>query len=441
MKEKKYFLFILSILMLFTLYSNSCLAQQPQSLKILTKSSGVMESSASGTSQGQSAAVRAFHGGYAPDVNGARKFQWVTNGKVPGKKSARGALDGSTVSNKGNTFTTTVLADSIKIGQEADGSNAGVYKGFLSFDTSGIPQDAADISMSLVVYLKNAVINNGGRDFYLEVFKSVYTDPLWNPDWGSVIGPAQEAGVSRVYVQGHSYLPDPEAYNVDPNVGKYVIQIRDPLSLLDTGGNTRIALVSSQSYVDSASQNSGVGPIGQEYVEIYSFNEPKKELRPALLINYNGSSPQIKPALSFLAGDTYYKDTAAQPDQVYEGTTAVTFRVRYVSAAADGSSGTAPAVHQLLLDLNGNGTYDDAGEQVEMTPVDPTDTDYSDGKVYQAVVNVVSTGSSISYQFRFTDGATDAVGTPATKQLLNAIQTSKDSKSSNNLCFISSINW
>ena len=435
MKGKKYFLFILCILMLFTFYSIPRLATGAQLLSRST-SGGEMKSSASSGGSVNGALLSA--GAVARKGGTTREFRWVKeNRSAPADKSARGALDGSSFSNKGNTFTTTVLADTIKVGQQADGSTMGVYKSFLSFDTSGIPQNAENISMDLVIYVKRPVVNGEGRDFYIEVFKSVYVDPLWNSDWGAIKGPPLETEDSRINVTQLNHPADPNAsvLTIDPDSCRHVIHIRDPLSLIDWGGTTKLALVSSQTFANA-------DPAGNEYVEIYSPNAAKKELRPALIINYDGTQPQVKPTLSFLAGDTYYKDTTAYPDQVYEGTTPVTFRVRYISAAPDGNSGNLPSVHQLLIDLNGDGTYG-TGEVFDMAAVDDGDLDCSDGKDYQTVVNIVSNGkgSDIKYQFRFLDGTTEAGGTPATVQTITAIQTSKDSKSSNNLCFISSIRW
>ncbi len=262
-------------------------------------------------------------------------------------------------------------------------------------------------------------------------------EPLWNSDWGSVIGPPLETPESRINVTQLHYPPDPNASieTIDPDSCRNVIHIKDPLSLLDWGGTTKLALVSSGTFAEQQAT-------GNEYVEIFAPTAAKKELRPALLISYSGSSPQVKPVLSYLTGDAFFKDSGAQPNQIFEGHTAeVVFRARYISAAADGGSGSPPSVHQLLIDRSGDGDYNDAGEQIDMTEVDKKDKDFSDGKDYETKLDLVFTGSNIKYQFNFkTADGVEAAGSPTRAQSITAIQASKDSKrSSNNLCFISSI--
>lgn len=436
LKEKKCFLFMLCLPMLLIFSSTMGFAAGTHTVVSKSAAGGYQRSTATGgttTTEGTSSGFRAaLKGGTT------REFNWVTrNADAPADKSSVGAEDGSSISNKGNTFTTTVLKSTVIIGQEVFGSTFGVYKGFFSFDTSGVPQDATDISMDLVIYGKRPVVNNGGTDFYLEVFRSVYVEPLWNSDWGAVVGPPLEEPASRINVTQLHYTADPNASieTIDPNSCRNVIHIKDALSLLDWGGTTKLALVSSRSFA-------GQQATGNEYVEIFAPTSPNKGLRPELRISYVGSYHEPKPSLTWLTGDAFFKDGGAVPNQIYEGQTVkVDFRVRYFSTTADGVSGKSPSVHQVLIDRSGDGDYDDAGEQIDLTP-DPNDTDYSDGVDYGASVDIVSTESrsNIKYQFRFNtiDGVV-AGGAPSTVQLITAIQSDKDSKSSNNLCFISSI--
>ncbi|MGA1876167.1 MAG: hypothetical protein ACMUIA_11220, partial [bacterium] len=80
-------------------------------------------------------------------VGGGRrdyKYTESSYSKSPGKKGALGAVDGqpdNEGNNKGNTFTTTVLQPTMKVGQIYDGRYK-VFKAFLSFNTSAIPTNA-----------------------------------------------------------------------------------------------------------------------------------------------------------------------------------------------------------------------------------------------------------------------------------------------------------
>ncbi len=176
LREKKYFLFMLCLPMMLIFSSTMGFAAGTHTIVSKGSSGGFQKSTAIGggsVTNSQGAAVsKGFYTAIKGGIN--RDYKWVTrNADAPADKSSVGAEDGSSISNKGNTFTTTVLKSTVIVGQEADGSTFGVYKGFFSFDTSGVPQDATDISMDLVIYGKRPVVNKGGTDFYLEVFKTV----------------------------------------------------------------------------------------------------------------------------------------------------------------------------------------------------------------------------------------------------------------------------
>lgn len=432
MREKMQFLFALFTLMLLISSSNMCLALDGV---VRSGSGGGMKSAVPGGGDATAAALLARRGG-------VRDFKWANDsasGKIPGDRSARGAVDGLDYSSKDNTFTTTVLADTVKVGQQENGT-IGIYKAFLSFNTSGIPQDAANLS--LIIYMKRKVISGGGRDFKIHVFKSNYEEPLWNSDWGAVKENEMETTESRKLVSTLAYPPDPNASLIDPDTCRYVITIKDPVSLLDPSGTTKLALESSSTF-------EGLMPLGDEFVEIYSPNAPK-ELRPALTFSYEaGSLPTPRPTLTWLSGDAQFKDTGVQPDKLYEGHNMVTFRARYFYTDITGGKGLAPSVHQVLIDLNNDGDFTDANEQVTMTEVNPADDDYTDGKDYEAKdVDIVSIGSDIKHQFLFkTNTGTvtepnlvEAGGTPSRAGWISAIQTDKSSSSdSSKTCFISSI--
>ncbi|MEW5800518.1 MAG: hypothetical protein AB1847_00300 [bacterium] len=430
MKERKYFLVALFTLTLLMCSSTLGLAEN---FKSISKSGGEMESYASGGTDGSSTVPKGFQRAFN---GGNRNFKWVTDGRSAvgaSDKSSRGALDGTTYSSKDNTFRTTVLADTIKVGQQLIGSEYHVYKGFLSFDTSALDDPNSIISSAkLVIYRKGKNITNSSDDFRIDVYKSVYVEPLWNSDWDAVLS---KAGRSD-YVNGLSYPnPGTPIQNValevssDPNVYRCIIDLSS--SVIVRGGVTKLALLSSNTSAETT-------PSANEFVEIYSPNAPVA-LRPSLVLEYGGT-PHPKPALSWLMGDAYYKDTGAQPDNLYEGTTKVTFRVRYYSGETDGSTPSTPSLAKVWIDKDGNGIADEV-EMYSMT-LDPNDTDYTDGRDYQATVDVVSTGSDVRYQFLFKDqnGNPAGGGTPASVRVLTAIQSSKDSDSdSGKVCFISSL--
>jgi hypothetical protein len=414
------------MLALVAFSSGVCLAAPHSFTTHSTQADGELKSTGSSFGnydQGDKDTTRGAIGG------GYRGYEYVVNSakNAPGKKGALGAVDGAPDagnSSKGNTFTTTVLKDTARVGQTFSG-NYQIYKAFLSFDTSAIPNDALVDSVDLIFYGKSAS-TTGSADFSVQVFKSVYTEPLWNPDWGAITGSYRgELSVADFKVR---------TSEVDPNSGRNVISITagNVPYLITLGGTTKIALVSSRTY-------SQTSPTGDEYVEIYSANAEQKALRPSLQINYTGSDLDVSPALSWTAGDAEFKDAGASPSQIYVGTTPVTFRVRYTYDDGAGGTGTAPVTAKLLLDLDNDNQYTSPGEEIAMQEVNPADTDYSDGKDYIVEKEITSNGvDNIGYQFLFTANGKEAEGTPTRKSLINSIQASEDSSDSK-FCFISSI--
>ncbi len=209
---------------------------------------------------------------------GKRGYEYVLNSsKSPGKRGARGAVDGDPDdgSIKGNTFTTTVHGETMRIGQTYDG-NYQIYKAYLSFNTSAIPSDAVIKSVDLIFY-GEGVYMEGDATFNIQVVKSVYTDPLWNPDWGAITsGPLGSLPVSLF-----------KSYNgIDPDSGKNVIHIVGVKadSLINQGGVTRMALVSSR-VTEVTNVSNPTGPAGDEYVTISSSDATNKDLRPLLRVH------------------------------------------------------------------------------------------------------------------------------------------------------------
>lgn len=341
---------------------------------------------------------------------GTRGYEWVVNtSKSPGKRGALGAVDGEPDiggSSKGNTFTTTAQGDSIRIGQTYT-ANYEIFKGFLSFDTSGIPYDATITAATLTLYGKAKNIT-GLIDFDIEVYNSNYTEPLWNPDWGAVGTLRGSLNTSAFIVGGNNTIP---------------ISALNANYLIEKGGTTRIALVSSRTM-------DNVSPSGEEYVEIYSSNSEDPNVRPKLYIDYNGDAPNITPTLTW-TGEQYYKMNGVYPQEVWVGENNLVFRVQYTHPL-----GTAPKYTQLWIDLNSDGDYYDPGEKQDMREADLLDTDYTNGKNYYANITINSDGvSEIRYLFVFTDeNDVEATGTPTEVASLASIQTEEK-----NICFINSL--
>ena len=369
---------------------------------------------------------------------GSRGYEWITSSKSPGKRGARGAVDGEpdAGSSKGNTFTTTVLDDNMKIGQTLDG-NYQIFKSYLSFNTSAIHPDAVISGAKLILYGKEAH-NDTVTTYDIEVRKSAYTDPLWNPDWGAVSGELGKKAVSNfIYYDGDDYA-----------TGKNEIEIGVETTLLDgtklntqadmlieQGGITKIVLVSSRAIQE-------VMPSDNEYIEIFSSDAVDKNLRPQLEIDYDTTYDlDVRPLLTWIPGDTIFKTSGTSDDELSTGTHTVTFKVRYIYDSGDGSKGIAPKTAKLLIDRNGNDSFNDADDlSQDLTASDPTDDDYSDGKDYETTVELTTNGDNdLGYKFLFVaDDDSEAEGDPAGKNLITAIQDS-DSSDDSGKCFISTL--
>ncbi|MGA1843789.1 MAG: hypothetical protein ACMUIS_04430 [bacterium] len=344
---------------------------------------------------------------------GSRGYEWVTNpSKSPGKRGALSAIDGEPdTGGKGNTFTTTIQTDSIKVGQFYS-SSFEIYKGYLTFDTTGIPYGSVitGATLTLCCKVKNIDI---GKNFDVQVYKSKWTEPLWNPDWGAIAAATVHGSVNT------SYLNNDEEYVIKLDEGN-AFALND---LIEKGDATQIVLISSR----TAAGNLPPSPSSPEYVEIYSANAQDPNKRPRLDIQYNGAEPNIRPSLTW-TGEQYYKMNAVYPQEIFVGENNLTFKVQYTHIL-----GNAPLKTQVWIDLNADGDFYDAGEQVDMRAADLNDTDYTNGKLYYANVTLNSDGvSDIHYRFVFTDDTdVEAIGTPAQVANLTPIQAEEK-----NICFI-----
>lgn len=341
---------------------------------------------------------------------GNRGFEYVINSdkKAPGKKGARGAIDGEPDiggSSKGNTFTTTALGDTIRVGQALLG-NYEIYKGFMSFDTSAIPYDAKIKSATLTIYGKAKYIEDGGENFEIQLYKSAWTEPLWNSDWGAVIGKIRASLNTQDFKIAQINNIEINAINAN--------------YLIEKGGTTKIALVSSRT-MDQ------IMPDGSEYIEIYSSNATEKEFRPVLNIDYDGDPPNVRPALTW-TGEVNYKMNGVYPEEIWIGENTLVFKVQYTHPLD-----VEPQIAQVWIDLNFDGDFDDPGEKVNMSEEDLTDTDYTNGKNYFVQVILNSDGANdIKYRFMFTDeNEIAATGAPTQVASLATIQTEEK-----NTCFI-----
>lgn len=431
MRPSKLVLFGLLLATFLSFSRGICLAQ-PTFTTRSTQADGELKSAAS--QYGEFTLGEKFTN-YGAVAGGSRGYEWVYSSKAPGKRGARGAVDGvaDSGSAKGNTFTTTVLQDFLRVGQQD--TPLEIYKAYLSFNTSAIDFNTMISSMDIIFYGKEMCLDSNDTSFDIHVLKSIYTDPLWNPDWGSTLG----SWMGETFTVGGS-SNDFKVVDGDPNTGKNVIHIGNPTianGILTQGGITKIALVSSRTV-------EGTAPSGQEFVKIYS-SDANTPLRPRLEVYYDTNVyaiPVIKPLLTWIPGDPIYNSKGVSSDEVYAGTNTLSFKVRYIyDNGYDQGVGPDPdAGAQLFIDRNNNTEYDADDLMVTMQEVDDTDTDYSDGKDYEATVQIVADGTTnIGYQFLFTTtDDKEAEGIPASKNVITTIQTPASSDSSSS-CFISAI--
>lgn len=108
-------------------------------------------------------------------------------------------------------------------------------------------------------------------------------------------------------------------------------------------------------------------------------------------------------------------------------TTGETFTFRTVYTDTNGSTGTAPSAAQLYIDLNNDGSYSGL-EIIDMTPVDASDTNYTDGATFTTSLQLFVVGAAAprNYYFNFTNGDNLATGTPASIRATGNIAGSAD---------------
>lgn len=360
-----------------------------------------------------------------------------------GKKGARGAIDGQpdvsdNGSSKGNTFTTTVQAETATVGQAFDGSFS-IYKGYMNFDTRALPYDAIVKSATLTLYGRDKSIDNE-VEFNIGIYESEWTEPLWNIEWGSISGSEHGAISSSEFKVGEANL----------------IKIERPYDIIKPGEVTAITLVSSNTRVES-------DITGNEYVVYYTSDAEDKNLRPQLNIEYIGDDPSITGSLSF-TGETIealnleqpadFKLEAVYPTVINKGSNNFTFRVRYVYPV-DNAAVAPPSTAQVWLDLNydsvdlnndgiitwNEADFDDPGEKIDMQKADPEDDDWTNGVIYVAEATAIGDGAnSLVYQFNFEDSSSSAeVATGGNASDTMKIAPIQAGSSDSNTCFINSL--
>lgn len=105
-------------------------------------------------------------------------------------------------------------------------------------------------------------------------------------------------------------------------------------------------------------------------------------------------------------GETNYTTDGIDPDTDSNKSTFV-FRVDYSDTDND-----PPTAIQVWIDLNDDTVYDD-GEKYDMTAVDISDSDYTDGRRYIKSMMIPYAGDgTVKYRFYATDGGQDATGDP-----------------------------
>jgi predicted outer membrane repeat protein len=127
------------------------------------------------------------------------------------------------------------------------------------------------------------------------------------------------------------------------------------------------------------------------------------------------TSANSAPVLTW-SGETNFVNNGADPDIDVAGSN-FTFRVKY--SDIDNNS---PSSIQVWVDKNDDGDYLDPGEKVDLSPVDGSDTDYTDGKLYTADMTLNIAGDGIiNYRFYASDGVLDATGIPTQDNIVTLI--------------------
>ncbi|MFC1684226.1 right-handed parallel beta-helix repeat-containing protein [Pseudomonadota bacterium] len=121
--------------------------------------------------------------------------------------------------------------------------------------------------------------------------------------------------------------------------------------------------------------------------------------------------PQQVPTLDW-TGEADYLADGVHPNSAVGGSNFV-FRIDYT----DGN-GESPKYVQIWVDEDDSGTYE-SEEKYEMSKVDPTDLDYTDGALYRKTLVIARRGDgNLNYRFYATDDKDEATGAPVADSTL-----------------------
>lgn len=160
---------------------------------------------------------------------------------------------------------------SSRIGQMYSGSYS-VYRGFLSFDTSGIPDDATVTSAMLYVC---ASLDQSITDFELKVYRY---------GWSEALCSSQEANWDGAYGAGATLEGMLRNTSAGWNAGTYY-SMTVAASGINVAGDTKYTVVSSR----DVNANT---PSGNEYVDYYTTDYTGTDKDPYLVVMYTtGETP------------------------------------------------------------------------------------------------------------------------------------------------------
>ncbi|MBC7233922.1 MAG: DNRLRE domain-containing protein [Chloroflexi bacterium] len=155
---------------------------------------------------------------------------------------------------------------SVRVGQYYSGSGYTVYRGYMSFDTSGIPDDAT--ILSAVLYLC-ASLDQSSTDFDIRVYRYAWSEALCSN---------QEANYDGAY--GGSATLEGTLRNTSAgwSVGTYY-SMTVATAGINVAGDTKYAVVSSRDV-------NGNTPTGYEYIDFYLTEQAGTDKDPYLVVTY-----------------------------------------------------------------------------------------------------------------------------------------------------------
>lgn len=200
-----------------------------------------------------------------------------------------GDLTYSKTSNPSDYTGTCTAADQagrISTGQRFSGGTYSAYRGYLTFQTSSIPDDAIITSATLVL---SVVVNNAtASSFTLQVRNSDWQNSLACPPGGSTNGGDWRGSTGPTIGQPTDTLVGTMTFNSTLPAFRAPIQITiNDFSAINKAGLTSFMLTSDREELNTA-------PTGDEYFQFSSANDPFPAIKPQLAVGWN---PQPPPAV------------------------------------------------------------------------------------------------------------------------------------------------